>query len=159
MSERDPEVDRAAAEAVNAALYSALERGDIDAMAKLWVDGPDAPSALCIHPGWRPLHGRSEVLRAWAVIMANAGYVQVFLTDVETTVLGDAAVVTCVEDLLTDFSTADSSAFLGTRFAATNILRRTPVGWRLWVHHVSPVLSEQDLAGGHDGLGAGEGES
>lgn len=144
MTQRDPDGERAAVEAVNAQLYAAFERGDADAMAALWVDGTRASSAVCVHPGWEPLHGRTDVLRSWTVIMANTSYVQVFLTDVETTVVGDVAVVTCAEDVLTGMESG--GALTGGRAAATNVFLRTSDGWRLWVHHGSPVLAPDEDA-------------
>jgi ketosteroid isomerase-like protein len=35
-------------------------------------------------------------------------------------------------------------AFGGGAAVATNVFVRTPDGWRLWVHHASPVLSVGD---------------
>ena len=67
----------------NQALYDAFESGDIDLMSALWLDGPEAGSVACIHPGWSLLRGRDVVLRSWAMIMANTSYIQFVLTDVE----------------------------------------------------------------------------
>ena len=68
------------------ALYDAFETGDIDLMSALWLDGPEAGSVACVHPGWPPLHGRDAVLRSWSMIMANTTYIQFVLTDVEARV-------------------------------------------------------------------------
>ena len=48
----------------NQLLYDAFETGDIDLMNALWLDGPDAATVTCVHPGWAPLHGRDAVLRS-----------------------------------------------------------------------------------------------
>ena len=53
-----------------------------------------------VHPGWPVLRGRGEVLRSYALIMANTDYIQFFLTDVEVAVAGDTALVTCTENIL-----------------------------------------------------------
>lgn len=133
-----------AVEAANTSLYTAVESADLDLMGALWMDGPEAESVVCVHPGWPPLHGRSEVLRSWAAIMAGTPYVQFFLTDVQVSVQGDAAVVTCTENVLTGGDGGASFGFPGGRVAATNVFRRSDGGWRLWVHHASPVLSALD---------------
>ena len=134
----------------NQSLYDAFETGDIDLMSALWVGGPHAASACCVHPGWSPVHGREAVLRSWAVIMANTSYIQFVLTDVAAQVAGEAAVVTCGENMLTslsgglandDGSVGEPAALAGGRAVATNVFRRTAEGWRLWVHHSSPVLT------------------
>ena len=139
--------DVAAVRAANTALYDAFETGDIDLMAAVWLDDSSAASAVCVHPGWAPLHGTPKVLRSWSMIMANTTYIQFVLTDVEISVNGDTAVVTCGENMLTGLpsTVADPSPGLaGGRAVATNVFRRTPTGWRLWVHHASPVLTSDE---------------
>ena len=132
------EVD--AVEAANRALYSAVEDADLDAMGGLWADGELAGSTVCVHPGWPPVVGRAAVLRSWALVMAGTPYVQFFLTDVRTEVVGDVGVVTCAENILTEVDPADGGGLSGGRVVTTNIFRRTDTGWRVWVHHASPVL-------------------
>lgn len=137
--------DVEAVEAANTALYDAFETGDIDLMSALWLDDDVAEDVTCVHPGWAPVHGRGAVLRSWSMIMANTAYIQFFLTDVTVQVNGDVAVVTCGENILTgdagDTEDDASPGFAGGRAVATNIFRRTGDGWRLWVHHASPVLT------------------
>jgi ketosteroid isomerase-like protein len=127
--------------AVNNQLYEAFEAGDLDRMESLWTDGDLGEGAVCVHPGWAALRGRSAILRSWAVIMANTSYIQFFLTDVDVRVTGDVAVVTCTENILTPGPSDADAVFGGSRAVSTNIFRRTPDGWRLWVHHASPVIS------------------
>ncbi|HET7735550.1 MAG TPA: nuclear transport factor 2 family protein [Nocardioidaceae bacterium] len=124
-------------EKANAAFYEAFEQGDIDAMRALWIDSPDS---VCVHPGGTPLRGTSAIARSWAVIMANTPYIQFFLTDVEVSVDGDCATVTCTENVLTGDD--NPNVFGGGRAVATNVFLRKGEDWRLWVHHASPVLSE-----------------
>ena len=134
------EDDLAAVEQVNASFYAAFEHGDIDAMTAIWLDDP---TALCVHPGTTPLRGSPAILRSWSLLMANATYIQFFLTDVEVSLRGDVASVTCTENVLTaDANTADTS-FIGARAIATNVFVREADTWRLWIHHASPVLSDE----------------
>ncbi|HSE54522.1 MAG TPA: nuclear transport factor 2 family protein [Nocardioidaceae bacterium] len=135
------EKDLAAVEEANAAFYRAFESADLDAMRALWVDDPEA---LCVHPGATPVRGSGAINRSWALIMANTPYIQFFLTDVRVSVLGDAASVTCTENVLTAAESADESTFNGAKAVATNVFLRTAEGWRLWIHHASPVLSGVD---------------
>jgi len=124
--------------AVNAALYEAFEAADVDRMQRVWDDvEPDA--VVCVHPGWPMLRGRGHVLRSWSAVMAGTDYVQFFLTDVQVSVLGDTAVVTCTENILTEVSEAPSGNAV---VVATNVLVRRPDGWRVQVHHGSPVLGQ-----------------
>jgi len=73
--------------------------------------------------------------------MANTSYIQFFLTDVDVQVSGDVAVVTCSENILTPGPADADAVFGGSRAVCTNVFRRTPAGWRMWIHHASPVLS------------------
>ena len=134
--------DRAEVEAVNAAFYAAFEQADLDAMRALWLDHADA---LCVHPGALPVRGAAAIGRSWALVMANTPYIQFFLTDVAIGVLDDAdvATVTCTENVLTGDERAGTDVFGGARAVATNVFVRTPRGWRLWIHHASPVLSRE----------------
>lgn len=124
-------------EAANAAFYQAFEQADVDAMAAVWDD--EQPDALsCVHPGWAPLHGRRQVLRSWAAVMAGTDAIQFVLTDVAVFVEGDTAVVTCTENVLTGTGLSGGAGAA----VATNVFRRREDGWRLQVHHAGPLLSE-----------------
>ena len=124
--------------AANAELYAAFEAGDVDRMEAVWDEANDV---RCVHPGWPMLSGRARVLRSWSVIMANTSYIQFFLTGVEASVDGDLAVVTCEENILTAVEDADGGLGESAKVVSTNVFRRRPQGWRLWVHHASPVLA------------------
>lgn len=143
----------------NAAFYAAFEAGDLDAMDGLWLDDD---SSLCIHPGAPAVRGAAAVRRSWAVIMANTPYIQFILTDVDVRVLGETAYVSCRENVLhggtgpsPDDGEADDGGLAGGSALATNVFRRTPGGWRLWIHHSGPVLADGLADGLGDDLGGG----
>ena len=127
-----------AVEAANLAMYSAFETADVDAMARVW-DYVDPGDVVCVHPGWPMLRGRAHVLRSWSAVMAGTDYIQFFLTDVRVHVRGYVAIVTCTENVLTEVT---ESAQSGSSVVATNVLVRRPDGWRVQVHHGSPVLGQ-----------------
>ncbi|MFD0898822.1 nuclear transport factor 2 family protein [Actinomadura sediminis] len=137
-------VNRADVGEVHAEFYAAFEAGDYDRMAAVWADGPYAPAVSCVHPGWTMLRGREEVLRSWALIMANTTYIQFVLTDVETDVYGDHAVVTCKENVLTADEDTEAGFLAGGSIVATNVFVRAGEEWRLLLHHGSPVLNVAD---------------
>jgi uncharacterized protein (TIGR02246 family) len=141
-SQADRAADRAAVEAVNAAMYEAFEAADVDRMRRVWDDVAPA-DVVCVHPGWPMLRGRDHVLRSWSAVMAGTDYIQFFLTDVQVSVHGDAAVVTCTENVLTEVSESTRGA---GAVVATNVLVRRPDGWRVQVHHGSPVLGRLEEA-------------
>jgi len=130
--------DHREVEAVNTAFYQAFESADLDTMLDLWLEDPET---LCVHPGALPVRGTSAINRSWALIMANTPYIQFFLTDVEVSIRAGVASVTCTENVLTGDDRTGPDAFGGARAVATNVFVRTDQGWRLWIHHASPVLS------------------
>ena len=123
----------------NEAFYTAVETGDIDALRAVWSR---TGAAVCVHPGAEPIHGTDNVLRSWSLIMANTDYIQFFLTDVEVTLSGDLAAVTCTENILTADQEQSVPGFAGGKAQALNVFTRTSEGWRLWIHQASPVGSE-----------------
>ncbi|SFD29065.1 Ketosteroid isomerase homolog [Streptomyces aidingensis] len=141
--------DVEAVAAANTALYDALEHGDLQALSDCWL-GEEKAGVSVVHPGWPVLNGRAEVLRSYATIMANHEYIQFFLTDVEISVLGDTALVTCTENILTGGpAQPDGSAgpLVGGVVVATNIFRRAEDrSWKVWAHHASPVLADGEDA-------------
>ncbi|ATZ26027.1 nuclear transport factor 2 family protein [Streptomyces lavendulae] len=135
--------DIEAVEEVNAAFYEAMERGDFDALSALWLED----EISCVHPGWPVLSGRGEVLRSYALIMSHTEYIQFFLTDTKVALIGDTALVTCTENILSGGPSGEAGELgplVGQLVVATNVFRRTPAGWRLWSHHGSPVLTDSD---------------
>lgn len=152
--------DVEAVELANTTFYETLERGDFDELSALWLtpadlgvdeeyhDPADVGVVSCVHPGWPVLTGRGEVLRSYALIMANTDYIQFFLTDVRVSVTGDTALVSCTENILSGGPAPgggdELGPLVGQLVVATNVFRRTPDGWKLWSHHASPVLTETD---------------
>lgn len=130
--------EREAVVAANASFYAAFEGADFDAMQQVWADDD---GVVCVHPAAPPIRGRAAVMRSWLALMAQAPYIQFFLTDVEASVVGDLATVTCTENVLSAGADTPVGMFAGASAAATNVFRRTADEWRLWVHHASPVLS------------------
>ncbi|MCD9200099.1 nuclear transport factor 2 family protein [Aeromicrobium wangtongii] len=134
--------------AVHRAFYDAVETGDVDLMASLWVDHP---RVSCVHPGAAPLRGTSAVLRSWTVLMAQVSYIQFFLTDVDVTTLPigaqepTTAVIVCTENILSGEGMSSPEAFAGGKALCTSILvrdlsgGRTAGDWKFWSRHASPI--------------------
>ncbi|EFL15922.1 MULTISPECIES: nuclear transport factor 2 family protein [Streptomyces] len=135
--------DIEAVEEANTAFYAAMEQGDFDTLSALWLED----EISCVHPGWPVLSGRGEVLRSYALIMSHTEYIQFFLTDTKVALIGDTALVTCTENILSGGPSPEAGELgplVGQLVVATNVFRRTPEGWRLWSHHGSPVLTDSD---------------
>jgi ketosteroid isomerase-like protein len=137
----DPAEERRELEALNTVFYEAIETADLDTMRDLWLEDPQT---VCVHPGAAPVRGAGPISRSWALVMAHTPYIQFFLTDVEVSLRDGLASVTCTENVLTGDESTGPDAFGGAKAVATNVFVRTPDGWRLWIHHASPVLSAMD---------------
>lgn len=115
--------------AANQAFYDAHEQRDLAAMAAVW-DNSDR--AVCVHPGWPILRGWLAVEESWRGIFGGPGRNQFIVTNDAVAVEGDLAWVTLDENLV-------DVAATGT-IAATNLFARTASGWKLVLHHGSPVM-------------------
>jgi ketosteroid isomerase-like protein len=115
---------------VNRAFYAAFEARDLDAMADLWER---TERATVTHPGWPTLRGWAKVATSWEAIFQATAYIQFFLTDERIDVQGDVAWVTLNENILQGEGLHDATV------AATNVFVRGDQGWRMVVHHGSPV--------------------
>ncbi len=112
--------------AANRAFYDAFKQRDTSAMEQIWAE---EHAASCIHPGWAPLLGRQTIMASWRAIFGSAGAPEIETSDARAVIVGNAALVTCVEHLST-----------GT-IAATNVFVQERGAWRLLHHHGSPMPS------------------
>lgn len=118
--------------AANEAFYRAFERRDLTAMRDVWTG---SAYDVCIHPGWDISRGWGEIRRTWQEIFANPGPMEVVVEQVSVDVWADVGRVVLIENVWAD-------AQLIGRVAATNLFVRTPDGWRLTLHHGSPIANE-----------------
>ncbi len=121
--------DETAVLAVNAAFYDAFERRDLDAMSDIWEH---SDRVACIHPGWAQLSGWAAVSASWFALFDGPQQLQFIVTGERIVVAGDAAWVTCNENLLDEGATQ--------AVAATNVFVRSGDRWQLVHHHGSPVV-------------------
>lgn len=132
-----PPEDRESAErlvlAANQAFYDAFEARDFDAMSNLWEH---SSRVFCTHPGWGTLHGWAAVSASWVALFTQGAPLQFIVTGPNAAVQGDAAWVTCDENIL------GGGTGTGGTVAAVNLFTRDEEGsWRMVGHHGSPVAS------------------
>jgi len=118
-------------EAAEAAFYAAFEARSLDAMMAVW--GSD-DSIACIHPLSAPLNGRAAVAAGWRSMFEAAGQFRVQIETVHE--MREAAQVIHIvrEYLIIGQETEPRPPIL-----ATNVYRREANGWRLVLHHASPL--------------------
>lgn len=130
--------------AANEAFYLAFQKADIDAMDRLWANGPED---VCIHPGWAPTRGAINVRNTWRRLFASGERLSFRLGDIHAEIHGEVGVVHLVENIW-----ADPGGLVG-RVAATNLFRRIDGAWKMVLHHGSPMGGEPegpDVAVGED---------
>lgn len=119
----------------NRDFYTAFESMSFADMAAVWAQRPDD---CCIHPGWEVLHGWREIRESWRAIFSGTSFVRIDLTGVSAEIHGSVGRVVCVENLL---SVVESQA-IHSQVACTNLFLLTEAGWRLTLHHGSPIVSQ-----------------
>ena len=121
----------------NAGFYRAFETLKIAAMERVWAKDADIQ---CGHPGWRILRGWGPVMESWKRIFENTPSMKFTLTNVKVEVRGELAWVTLYENLNGTIEGQNYSAAILT----TNMFQRTSEGWRVILHHGSPVSQPPD---------------
>jgi len=136
-ADADTDADaEAGVRAANSAFYAALEARDLDAMADVWEH---SDRIVVTHPGWPMLRGWARVAGSWDAIFRNTGYIQFVLTDEQVTVVDDSAWVTLDENILQSGSAEELS---GSKATSVNVFVRGDDGWKMVVHHASPVAGD-----------------
>ncbi len=115
--------DCAAVLFVNQAFYEAFRARDMETIDQLWAR--ESPVA-CIHPGWRALTTRSEVMDSWRDILASEGVPDIACRGAQAFMAGENAFVICYE------------VIGGGVLVATNIFRKEHGAWRMMHHQAGP---------------------
>jgi hypothetical protein len=126
-------VVRAQVEVVNRRFYEAFESLNMDALADCWAS---TDQVACVHPGGPWVTGWDDVRDSWDVILANTGYIEVAVEVAAVVVNDPVAWVSCIEHV----TTAVAGDQVTASVAATNVFVLGAQGWRLVLHHASPVV-------------------
>lgn len=113
------------------AFYEAMENADADAMAELWLDDEDV---CCVHPGGSRLLGYPAVRASWSAILDN-GPVHVRATLKRAVEAAGLALHNVIEEVVV----AQGRTQRVVQVIATNAYVKTPAGWKMILHHASPV--------------------
>jgi len=114
---------------IEAAFYDALSRADINALMAVWADDEDV---VCVHPGAPRLVGHAAIRNSWEGIFERSGGVQVLPMQLHATQNSTTTVHSLVEEI---YRPEGSQQAL--HIVATNVYVKTPLGWRMLVHHAS----------------------
>lgn len=118
-----------------AAFYDAFHRADLEAMMAVWADGEEV---VCVHPGGPRLLGIAAVRESWRQILEASPGITFHLSHQHCQVDGPVAVHSLRENISVPGDPARHVVL------ATNVYRRTDGGWRMVLHHASPILAGGD---------------
>jgi ketosteroid isomerase-like protein len=118
-------------EAAEAAFYAAFEARSPDAMMSVWSSDD---SIACIHPLAAPLNGRAAVTAGWRSLFEAAGQFRIQV-ELAHEIREAGQVIRIVREyLIIGQETEPRPPIL-----ATNLYRREADGWRMVLHHASPL--------------------
>lgn len=122
-----------------AAFYDALARSDLDAMMTVWSEDDEV---VCIHPDSPRLVGLAAVRESWRQLFAGGVRLQIQTSHC----------VVSANMLLTVHNLIEHVAVEGDErhhppMVATNVYSRGALGWRLVMHHASPMPDIQQAGG------------
>ena len=112
------------------AFYEAFERADLAAMMTVWAE---TDAIVCVHPRGPRLVGFDAVRDSWIQIFAGGRRIRVRPTEVRRYDGNSVAVHTLVEAIGAPGERATQSV------CATNVYELTDGGWRMVVHHATPL--------------------
>ena len=118
-------------EAAEAAFYAAFEARDLNAMMAVWaVDN----AVACIHPLAAPLNGRAAVAAGWHSMFEAAGQFRV-----QVEVAHEIREVGQVIRIVREYLIIGQETEPRPPILATNVYRKEADGWRMVLHHASPL--------------------
>ena len=117
------------------AFYEALENADIEAMMEVWAEDEEI---VCVHPGGERLVGYAAVRSSWAQIAGSGQKIRVHLSD-QSVVNGMMLAVHSLHEHIR----MEGEQRSPVPVAVTNVYLRTGNGWRMIVHHASPVPQQR----------------
>ncbi|HEX2605269.1 MAG TPA: nuclear transport factor 2 family protein [Oxalicibacterium sp.] len=124
------------------AFYDAIARADLDALMALWAEDEEI---VCIHPDGTRLIGYAAIRASWAEIFTRGG-VHIRPSQLHAS----QNVMSAVHNLVESVSLPEGRE-RDIHILATNVYVKTPLGWRIVVHHasVAPGKAEPELATGN----------
>ena len=121
--------------AANRAFFQALESLDLAKMEAVWWHEDWVQS---LHPGWELIVGWDEVRESWANIFRSTLRMRVAISPPLVHVVGDAAWVTCRQEL----TYTSQEGFTTAIVDVVNIFVRRNDEWRMALHHAAPLPAE-----------------
>ena len=117
---------------VNKRFYEDLGSRDLELMGTVFVHDERAG---CTHPGWIMLQGWEAIRQSWENVFDPEDKLGIKLHNVTVDIYDDAACVTCIQEL----TYIRRDPVMMNVSVSTNIFERTEDGWKMIIHHASPI--------------------
>ena len=118
-------------EAAESAFYAAFEARDLDTMMAVWASNDHI---ACIHPLAAPLNGRLAVVTGWSSMFEAAEQFRIQVELAHEIREANQVIRIVREYLVIGQETEPRPPIL-----ATNVYVREDDGWRMVLHHASPL--------------------
>ncbi|MCA0214302.1 MAG: nuclear transport factor 2 family protein [Proteobacteria bacterium] len=118
------------ADDIEAALYEALQTGDIEKLMACWADEDEI---VCVHPGGPRVVGALAIRATFDAMFSNGP-----ISAVPQRVRKVESLASAVHNVLERIDVMTPDGPQQAWVIATNVYHKTAQGWRLVVHHASP---------------------
>jgi ketosteroid isomerase-like protein len=122
---------------VELAFYDALTRSDLKAMMQVWSEEEEV---ICVLPGGARAVGLDEIREAWQTLFSSQTRLGVRLSHEVITSTLTMAVHSVLEHVSINADIHRVSPMI-----ATNAYAMGSSGWRMVLHHVSPIFDADDI--------------
>ena len=114
--------------------YTAFAKANLEAMMGVWLD---SDTITCVHPVGPRLTGREAVRGGWQELFRSGGGLRFRLGEVSR--IQDALLSI---HILHEYITVPGEEGERPPAVATNVYQLTQDGWRMILHHASPVATQ-----------------
>ena len=117
------------------AFYQAFEARDLDAMMATWAEDEEI---VCIHPSGMRHVGYESVRQSFEQLFSGNGKLSFRLDQIVVLETVGLTMQSTIEHVQAGDESTRGAA------VATNVMMRTPSGWRVVCHHASPAPAVTD---------------
>lgn len=119
------------------AFYAAFSNTNLEAMMKVWLA---SDQVICVHPVGAKVTGHQAVRAAWMEIFSGGTGLRFRLAEVSRT-QGTLLAV----HVLNEYISVPGESAERQPMVATNIYQLSDEGWRMILHHASPIAVQSPL--------------
>ncbi len=125
----------AMAEDAQNAFYAAIEGANLIEMMSIWAEDEDI---VCIHPGGTRHSGLADVRESWRQIFLHGPQLKFSLVAGKSHQARKLSIHSVCEQITHSAGTHPPASAI-----ATNIFVLSDDGWRMLIHHASPIPAER----------------